>query len=253
MGAVISPTEKKPPPVRARRTRETGFHLTGKRTRNGESMLDKIYRSRFAPQTLVAKRELWNTLVEDFLQKYVPKDATVADIGGGYCEFINAVECAKKYIVDLNPDIEKFAAPDVEIVMSDANDVSPLAGSGVDVVFVSNFFEHMPTKGHLFEVLEEINRILRPGGKLLIIQPNIKYAYREYWDFIDHHIALTENSLAEALGITGFAVAECIPRFLPFSVNSSPSQSANLLKLYLKMPLAWRVFGKQTFMVGVKR
>jgi SAM-dependent methyltransferase len=221
--------------------------------RNGESMLDKIYRSRFAPQTLVAKRELWNTLVKEFLQKYVPRDAVVADIGGGYCEFINAVECGKKYVVDLNPDVGDFAAKDVEILMSDASDISPLSESSVDVVFVSNFFEHMPTKQHLFDVLEEIHRILRPGGKLLIIQPNIKYAYREYWDFIDHHIALTENSLAEALGITGFSVAECIPRFLPFSVNSSPSQSAELLKLYLKMPLAWRVFGKQTFMVGVKR
>lgn len=220
---------------------------------NGEGMLDKIYRGRFAPETVDAKRELWNTLVAEFLQKYVPRDSVVADIGGGYCEFINAVECRKKYVVDLNPDVESFAASDVEIVMSDANDISPLSDGSVDVVFVSNFFEHMPTKAHLFEVLEEINRVLRPGGKLLVIQPNIKYAYREYWDFIDHHIALTENSLAEALGITGFSVAECIPRFLPYSVNSSPSQSADLLKLYLKLPLAWKVFGKQTFMVGVKR
>lgn len=216
-------------------------------------MLDKIYRSRFTAQTLAAKRELWDTLVEEFLQKYVARDAVVADIGGGYCEFINAVECGKKYIIDLNPDVEEFAAPDVEIVMSDASDISPLGDDSVDVVFVSNFFEHMPTKQHLFDVLEEIHRILRPGGKLLVIQPNIKYAYREYWDFIDHHIALTENSLAEALTTSGFSVAECIPRFLPFSVNSSPSQSPELLKLYLKMPLAWRVFGKQTFMVGVKR
>jgi ubiquinone/menaquinone biosynthesis C-methylase UbiE len=216
-------------------------------------MLDKIYRSRFAPDTLVAKRELWNTLVEEFLQKYVPRDSAVADIGGGYCEFINAVECRKKYVVDLNPDVADFADEDVEILMSDASDISPLPDSSVDVVFASNFFEHMPTKDHFFEVLEEIHRILRPGGKLLVIQPNIKYAYREYWDFIDHHIALTEKSLAEALGLAGFAVAECIPRFLPYSVNSSPSQSSALLRLYLKMPLAWRVFGKQTFMVGVKR
>lgn len=216
-------------------------------------MIDEIYRSRFDATAIAVKRDLWKVLVRRFLQRYIPPNAAVADVGGGYCEFINAVECGKKYVVDLNPDVEEFAAPDVEIVMSDASDISPLGDDSVDVVFASNFFEHMPTKRHLFDVLAEINRILRPGGKLLVIQPNAKYAYREYWDFIDHHIALTENSLAEALGISGFSVAECIPRFLPFSVASSPSRSPKLLEFYLKIPLAWRVFGKQTFMVGVKR
>lgn len=206
-------------------------------------MIDKIYQARFDPAMIAAKRELWNVLVEQFLQPYVPTDASVADIGGGYCEFINAVRCRKKYVVDLNPDVRSYAAPDVEIIISDAS---------LDVAFASNFFEHLPSNEVLFEVLVEIRRVLKRDGKLLIIQPHIKYAYREYWDFIDHHLPLTENSLGEALIVTGFRVAECIPRFLPFSVSSSPSRSTKLLKLYLKMPLAWKVFGKQTFMVGVK-
>ena len=188
-------------------------------------MIDKIYRARFSPATLAAKKELWTVLVEQFLQTYVPADASVVDIGGGYCEFINAIKCRRKYVVYLNPDVERYANPDVGIIMSDASEMSSLA---------------------------EIHRVLRRGGKLLIIQPNIKYAYREYWDFIDHHIALTEKSLGEALIISGFELGECVPRFLPFSVNSSPSKSSTLLRHYLKTPIAWKIFGKQTFMVGVK-
>src|SRR5215212_6303646 len=209
-------------------------------------MIDKIYQTRFDPATIAAKRELWNVLVEQFLQSRVPTDAAVADIGGGYCEFINAVRCGKKYVVDLNPDVRSYADPDVEIIMSDASEISVLPDASLDVAFASNFFEHLPSKEILFEVLGEIRRVLKRGGKLLIIQPNIKYAYREYWDFIDHHLPLTENSLGEALASTGYRVAECIPRFLPFSVNSSPSKSTKLLRLYLKTPLAWKVFGKQT-------
>jgi ubiquinone/menaquinone biosynthesis C-methylase UbiE len=216
-------------------------------------MIDKIYQARFDPATIAAKRKLWNVLVEQFLYRYVPTDAAVADIGGGYCEFINAVRCQKKYVVDLNPDVKSYADPDVEIIMSDASEISALPDASLDVAFASNFFEHLPSKEVLFEVLAEIRRVLKGGGKLLIIQPNIKYAYREYWDFIDHHLPLTENSLGEALIATGYQVAECVPRFLPFSVSSSPSRSIRLLKLYLKMPLAWKLFGKQTFMVGVKR
>lgn len=216
-------------------------------------MIDKIYQARFDPATIQAKRELWNVLVEQFLQRYVPTDASVADIGGGYCEFINAVRCRKKYVIDLNPDVRSYADPDVEIIMSDASEISALPDASLDVAFASNFFEHLPSKEVLFEVLAEIRRVLKRGGKLLIIQPNIKYAYREYWDFIDHHLPLTENSLGEALITTGYRVDECIPRFLPFSVNSSPSKSTKLLRLYLKMPPAWKLFGKQTFMIGVKK
>ena len=216
-------------------------------------MIDKIYQARFDPATLAAKRELWNVLVEQFLQRYVPPDAVVADIGGGYCEFINAVRCRKKYVIDLNPDVKSYADPDVEIIMSDASEISALPDGSLDIAFASNFFEHLPSKNHLFEVFAEIRRVLKEGGKLLIIQPNIKYAYREYWDFIDHHLPLTENSLGEALIATGYQIDECIPRFLPFSVNSSPSRSTRLLKLYLRMSPAWKIFGKQTFMIGVKR
>lgn len=216
-------------------------------------MIDRIYRSRFDPATLEAKRGLWRVLVEEFLQEYVREDAAVVDFGGGYCEFINAVRCREKYVVDLNPDTRVYADPDVEVLFCDASRVDDLPDGSLNVAFASNFFEHLPSKGHLLEVLREIHRLLEPGGKLLVIQPNIKYAYREYWDFVDHHIALSEKSLAEALAITGFEIGECIPRFLPFSVASSPSRSATLLRLYLKAPLLWRLFGKQAFAVGIKR
>ncbi len=215
-------------------------------------MIDEIYEARFDSATVAAKKKLWKVLVEQFLQSYVPTDASVADIGGGYCEFINAIRCRRKYVVDLNPDVERHADPDVEILISDASEISSLPGGDLDIAFASNFFEHLSSKQQLFEVLSEIHRILKKGGKLLIIQPNIKYAYREYWDFIDHHIPLTENSMKEALITTGFEIGECIPRFLPFSAKLSTYKSTTLLSLYLKMPLLWKIFGKQIFMVGVK-
>ena len=140
----------------------------------------------------------------------------------------------------------------MENIICDASEISSLPDHSLDIAFASNFFGHLPSWQQLFEVLSEIHRLLRRGGKLLIIQPNIKYAYREYWDLIAHYIPLTENSLGEALIINGFKVGECIPQFLPFSVSSSPSKSSKLLSLYLKVPLVWKIFGKQTFMVGVK-
>jgi SAM-dependent methyltransferase len=215
-------------------------------------MIDKNYQARFDSATVAAKKKLWEVLVERFLRAYVPTDASVADFGGGYCEFINTIRCRRKYVIDLNPAAYRYADPDVGFIISDASKISSLPEDSLDIAFASTFFEHLPSKQQLLEVLSGIHRLLRRGGKLLIIQPNIKYAYREYWDFIDHYLPLTEKSLGEALIINGFKISECIPQFLPFSVSSSPSKSSTLLSLYLKIPPVWRIFGKQTFMVGVK-
>jgi hypothetical protein len=86
----------------------------------------------------------------------------------------------------------------------------------------------------------------------LIIQTNIKYTSREHRGFIGHHIALCENSLVKALLIESCEIGEYMPRFLSYSVNTSPSKSSKLLSVYLKMPLTWRLLGKQMFMVRVK-
>jgi SAM-dependent methyltransferase len=215
-------------------------------------MIDRIYQVRFDPATIAAKRKLWNVFVEQFLQRYIPADVAVADIGGGCCEFINAVRSRKKYVIDLNPDVKSYADPDVEIILSAASEISALPNASLDVAFASNFFEHLPSRGVFLEVLAEIRRVLKEGVRLVVIHPNIKYAYREYWDFVDDRLLLTEKSLAEALIIAGYRVSECVPRFLPFSVGSRIPRSIRLLRLYLKMPLFWKIFGNQTFMVGAK-
>lgn len=36
----------------------------------------------------------------------------------------------------------------------------------------------------IIKILQEFNRVLRKGGTLLLMHPNIRYAYREYWDFL---------------------------------------------------------------------
>jgi hypothetical protein len=99
-------------------------------------------------------------------------------------------------------------------------------------------------------LFSEVHRILQPGGRFLIMGPNIRYIPGAYWDFLDHHLPLTERTIGEALELTGFGIDRSIARFLPYSTKSSLPQSPWLVALYLKMPLAWRILGKQFFVVG---
>jgi ubiquinone/menaquinone biosynthesis C-methylase UbiE len=211
-----------------------------------------LYEHRFDPAERAAKARVWSVLCEDFFQRWVRPTDTVLDLGAGLCEFINHIRCAAKYALDANPEIAALAAPGITTHCGPAHRLEWI-DRPVDVVFCSNFFEHMPDKAMLLTTLREVHRVLRPGGRLLILQPNIRYAYREYWDFFDHHVPLSHVSMVEALALSGFAATEVRPRFLPFTTKSALPQWPILIRLYLRLPPAQWLLGKQMFIAAAKR
>ena len=211
--------------------------------------LKTLYANRFDHKQRKAKNAMWKILVDSFLQAHVGRNGRVLDIAGGYCEFINQVEAREKFLIDLNPDSQDFADPNVKVLHLDILSDIPeniLPFVYFDAIFVSNFFEHLRSKEELIQVLAFCFDRLRPAGRLLIIQPNFKYSYREYYDFIDHHLPITDGSLTEVLKAIGFSIDIIIPRFLPFSTKGRPS-STLLLKIYLKLSVLWYLWGGQMF------
>jgi SAM-dependent methyltransferase len=215
--------------------------------------LDKLYRHRFDAKELSKKLAIWRVLCEDFFSRYVEPGDVVVDVGAGYCEFINNIKCGRKIAVDLNPDVRKFAADDVEVRNDNCAELSSFTRDFADIVFMSNFLEHLPSKEVVFDTLAQAKRILRPGGRLLLLQPNVRLLPGEYWDFFDHRTPLTEKSLAEALGNLDMELIEVVARFLPYTTKSRLPHSAGLVRLYLKVPIMWKVLGKQSFLVARKR
>jgi SAM-dependent methyltransferase len=211
--------------------------------------LSRMYKHIFPEEDLAAKELLWKILIDEVLHKYIKDTSSVLDIGGGQCLFINNIRCRKKYVNDLNPDINIYAHKDVITLQEKADNITSLSDKSIDVVFASNFFEHMKDKNELERVVAEIRRILTENGLLIVIQPNIKYAYKEYWDVIDHYIPISDKSLADLLIINDFKIKTCYPRFLPWSPKTRLSRFTFLLRLYLRIPFFWRLFGKQLFMV----
>jgi SAM-dependent methyltransferase len=214
--------------------------------------LEKLYRHRFEEAELPAKLALWQVLCSDFFQRFVQANDTVVDIGAGYCEFINNIQAREKIAVDLNPRVREFAGPGVRVINESCTALASLPDASADVVFMSNFLEHLPSKQMVMDTLAEAKRLLRPGGRIMILQPNVRLLPGAYWDFFDHHTALTERSLSEALTLLDMDLEHVIARFLPYTTKSLLPQSPALVKLYLKVPLAWRVLGKQSFLVARK-
>lgn len=214
--------------------------------------LDKLYQQRFADGELAQKNAIWKVLCRDFFSRYVRPTDTVVDIGAGYCEFINNIKAGAKIAVDLNPEVRRFANPDVRIINESCTAIAQLDAASVDVVFMSNFLEHLPNKQLVLDTFREAHRILRESGRIVILQPNIRFLYDQYWDFFDHHTALSDRSLVEGLKITGFSPSVVIPRFLPYTTKSRLPKATVFVRLYLKLPFVWRFFGKQAFVVAGK-
>jgi SAM-dependent methyltransferase len=215
--------------------------------------LSRLYAARFDPREQARKVALWRTLCSSFFQRYVRPSDTVLDVGAGYCEFLNHIRCARKIAVDMNEDTAAHAAPGVEVVRAPTTDLAAVAAGSVHVVFASNVFEHLPGPEALLATLGEIVRVLAPGGRLLVLQPNIRLLGGAYWDFLDHRLALTDRSLVEALFAAGLEPIEVRARFLPFTTKSRLPQWAWLVRLYLRLPPAQWAFGKQAWVVAVKR
>ena len=141
-----------------------------------------------------------------------------------------------------------YAAPGVEVLISASSDLSAIASGSAHVAFASNFFEHL-TRPDILATLREIKRILAPSGKIMILQPNVRFCYRDYWMFFDHITPLDDRSLVEALEMSGFTAETVIARFLPFSTKSALPKSLLLLRIYLAVPILWRFFGR----AGIRR
>ena len=214
--------------------------------------IKQLYNNRFDPDEVKDKKSIWEILCNHFFNKVVGKDAKVLDLGAGYCEFINNIDCEEKYAVDLNEDLNLFAHPDVKTFNKDCSNLEFLLDNYFDVVFVSNFFEHLPSKQIMDHTLEQIHCKLKPGGKLIVLQPNIKYLYDAYWDFYDHHLPLSHLSMVEALEKVGFSIVMLKPKFLPYTVKSKIPRHKFLVYLYLKLPVVQTLMGKQMLIIAQK-
>lgn len=212
--------------------------------------LQKIYAARFSGQEAYRNR-VWQILTAQYFSRWIKPTDTVLDLGCGYGEFSNNVAAAKKYAMDLNPSAKNYIAGDVELLQQDCSQPWPLPDNSLDIVFTSNFFEHLPTKQALQATLGEALRCLKPGGRIIALGPNIKFLPGRYWDFFDHYLALTEMSLGEVMGMSGYKV-ETIDRFLPYTMSQGSQPPLWTLKLYLKMAWAWKFFGHQFLVIGQK-
>ena len=190
-----------------------------------------------------AKRQtVWDALLRYHFRHIVPRDGCVLDLGCGYGDFINAVEAKRRIALDCWGGFPAHLAPGVEPIVSSVTDLGAIEDGSVDFAFASNLFEHV-SQADFATTLEALRSKLSGRGTLAILQPNWRYAYREYFDDYTHVAVYSHVSLADFLRAHGWEVIEVKPRFLPLTVKSRLPVWPSLIGLYLKLP--FKPLGKQ--------
>jgi SAM-dependent methyltransferase len=190
------------------------------------------------------RKGVWKAICE-YLQIFIPKDSVVLDFGAGYCDFINQIKASKKIAIDLNSESKKYCNKDISFY----NSLDSMIGSPIkiDVIFMSNILEHLDDN-QLDDLFKNILKVIKSNGKIILVQPNYFYSYRQYWDDYTHKKAFSHISLADFLNSKGFDIIRVEGRFLPLTMKSIIPKSYLLTKLFLASP--FRPFSGQMLVVA---
>lgn len=215
------------------------------------SVLQDGYQKRFEANAGY-RDKVWKILCNDFFAQYIKEESVLLDLGAGWGEFSRNIKAKTKYAMDLNPECGRRVNGHATFLHQDCSTRWPLEDDSLDVVFTSNFLEHLPNKSAIDLTLKESYRCLKKGGLMICMGPNIRYLPGLYWDYWDHYVPITDNSIAEALRLTGFGINNVIARFLPYTMSGGSNPPLIAIRGYLHMKFVWPLFGKQFLVVAQK-
>jgi SAM-dependent methyltransferase len=195
-----------------------------------------------------SREKVWKAIC-GYLEKYITGHSAVLDLGSGYCDFINNIPASTKYAVDSDLSSKQYCGAGINFLNLNVTDID-FKENSFDVVFASNLLEHL-NDADLDTLIKKVFLCLREKGRIILIQPNYYYSYRNYWDDFTHVKAFSHQSLSDYLIAKGFKIIKVEKKFLPFSFKSILPKSYFLTKLYLNF--FWHPFAKQMLIVAEKQ
>lgn len=213
---------------------------------NNQSNDAAYFATRLSPD--IKRRRLWPVLYRYLFRFYIDDNDTVLDIGSGYGDFINTCHAKYRIAIDRWASAKSWLSPNVAFIEADVTKPLPLPDGVVNAVFASNLLEHLTTSD-CATLVSEIHRVLTNSGRLIILQPNFRTAYRHYFDDYTHVSIWTDQSLCDLLRAHNFKISVVEPRQLPLTVKSRLPAWPLLVRVYLRSPI--RPMSGQMLIVAV--
>ena len=193
------------------------------------------------------RETLWRSLYDFYFKRWIRKDDCVLELGAGYGHFINNIEARRRIALDIWSEMPNYLQPGIESHVGSVTDLSFLQDGSVDFAFASNLFEHI-TRDDLAAVVHQLKNKLTEQGLLCLLQPNYRYAYKEYFDDYTHITVYSHLAMCDFLRSCGYEIVECVPKFTPLTVKSRFRISRIPIWLYLHSPI--KLLGKQMLIIA---
>jgi ubiquinone/menaquinone biosynthesis C-methylase UbiE len=74
------------------------------------------------------------------------------------------------YMINMIPNLHDFGS-DAKFIATPSHNLEDISDGEVDLIMSTHVFEHLESEERLKETLEEMQRVLHPDGKILIIVP----------------------------------------------------------------------------------
>jgi len=164
--------------------------------------------------------------------KYLSKEfkikGKVLDIGSGRGEYKKPFEDAGLRYTGVDAEPEKDF-----IYQSDITKDIPFQDDSFDLVFMRYVIEHIEKGTNTTNTINEIKRVLKPGGMIVIITSDWTLKYKTFYDTFDHISPYTKMSIQRLLEYSGIKTILC--------------------RDYINIPFIWRYFPIISFKYKVKR
>ena len=144
---------------------------------------------------------LWRTLVESVFQRLVRPTDTVVELGAvAATSSTTSPRRAGSLSTSGRASSGRSAAASEDYIGS-VDDLGFLDDGTVDLIFASNLLEHL-TREQVESLSDEAARVLAPGGRLVLVQPNFRpICAKHYFDDYTH------VSIWSDVGMAGFLEA----------------------------------------------
>jgi len=161
----------------------------------------------------------------EIIEKHVPKEGTIVDLGCGFGIFANflATQSTDRKVIgiDLN---EKRILLAKEIFSSSSNldfvcsNITDTKIPKTDFITAIDVLHHIPSLELQTKLLRECNSVLSKGGRLILKDLDTKPRWKYFWNLIHDYVMTkgepvlyqNQNSVEELLNKTGFKLEEKI-------------------------------------------
>jgi SAM-dependent methyltransferase len=146
------------------------------------------------------KKSFKKELIKYYL-KSLGEGQKILDLNPGLDGIYNELKESKaEYLcLEQNPEVREFLEKNNISVTDWRIPEIPMENNSVDYVLSAPFIEHLPTYVDALNFLLEVKRILKPGGKILLIVPNYLSLKEIFYEDYKHEWVTTKKRIIDML------------------------------------------------------